>query len=107
MLMELPQGIGGKVNHIVRWKIFHLYGDISSEKNSETLEIICLVYFMLYFILYAIKTLFELALGISKMTNFLEMGHLLATLIFAIFTVLAQVFKQSLNTKLWQSDGYL
>ena len=65
---------------------FYLKTDESSSamRNADNLYLCCAIALLGHFCLYTAKTMFELSLGISKFTNFLELGHLAAIFVVSI-----------------------
>ena len=83
-LVEMPNGPLHdntlKSSFLVRNLVLHEQKNDSMFKNvsgsSDTQDIILHILILLHFLLYTIKILFELSLGISRITNFLELGNL-------------------------------
>ena len=56
---------------------------------------------LLHFFIYMIKILFELSLGISRVTNFLELGNLAAMFVVVVLRIIDFVLQKNIPT-----DGF-
>lgn len=64
--------------------------------SSDTQDIILHVLILLHFLLYTTKILFELSLGISRVTNFLELGNLGAMFFIIVLRLIDFILQKNL-----------
>lgn len=69
---------------------------MAKKSSSNTQDIILHVLILLHFLLYLVKILFELSLGISRITNFLELGNLGAMFFVVVLKLIDFVLQKSL-----------
>ena len=67
--------------------------------SADTQDIILHVLILLHFLIYTIKILFELSLGISRITNFLELGNLGAMFFIVVLRLIDFVLQNNLKTE--------
>lgn len=72
---------------------FYFSETLPDESNADSLEVIFMITLFLHFLFYLTKVLFELSLGISKFTNFLELGHLAALFVVVLMFIIEFVTK--------------
>ena len=80
----------------------NIYLKNAIETSGKHLADISVVLILLHFVLFSTKTMFELSLGISKFTNFLELGHLAAIFVVCIAYLIETVFKNGLDQRLME-----
>lgn len=66
------------------------------ESSSDTQDVILHILILIHFFLYFIKILFELSLGISRITNFLELGNLGAMFIIIVLRFIDFVLQNNI-----------
>lgn len=75
--------------------------------NGEILYLICVMLLLCHFVLFTTKTMFELSLGISKFTNFLELGHLAAIFVVCVSYLIEIALKLVIEPKIGNSNEFL
>ena len=84
---------------------FYFSSKLPEQMDQTTTELICFSILLLHFIVYLTKVLFELSLGISKFTNFLELGHLAALFTVVVTYMIELVLKSRMNIERYMVDS--
>ena len=84
----------------------HFSQDINEGSNVAMLEFIFLSLLLIHFILFTTKTLFELSLGISKFTNFFELGHLAGIFIICVTGLIEIILKEATEIDMIDSEVF-